>query len=89
MVARGLAGEWREGLEGRFAEDGCSVAAEALERIIELGEPHPRTTMLIAQQTHLASIEADTHEIDLGWRSAAGRSGDRVASPGWCRLVLR
>lgn len=70
-----LAAEWREGLEKRFAEDGCSVAADALERIIELGELHPRTIMLIAQQTHLASIEADTHEIDLGlalsgWRSA-------------------
>jgi hypothetical protein len=70
-----LAGEWREGLEGRFAEDGCSVAVDAQERIIELGDLHPRTIMLIAQQTHLASIEADTHEIDLGlafsgWRSA-------------------
>ncbi len=70
-----LASEWREGLEGRFAEDGCGVEADALERIIELGELHPRTIMLIAQQTHLASIEADTHEIDRGlalsgWRSA-------------------
>ena len=70
-----LAGEWREGLEKRFAEDGCSVEADALERIVELGELHPRAIMLIAQQTHLASIEADTAEIDLGltlsgWRSA-------------------
>ena len=70
-----LAGEWREGLERRFVEDGCSVEVDALERIVELGELHPRTIMLIAQQTHLASIEADTHEIDTGlalsgWRSA-------------------
>jgi len=70
-----LAGEWREGLERRFAEDGCSVAAGALERVVELGELHPRTIMLIAQQTHLASVEAATTEIDLGltlsgWRSA-------------------
>ncbi|HUN78434.1 MAG TPA: hypothetical protein VMU32_05905 [Solirubrobacteraceae bacterium] len=70
-----LAGEWREGLGKRFAEDGCSATTDALDRIIELGGLHPRTIMLIAQQTHLASIEAGTDDIDLGlalsgWRSA-------------------
>lgn len=69
------ASEWLEGLERRFAEDERVVARDALERIVELGQLHPRTTMLIAQQTHLASIEADTRSIDLGlvlsgWRRA-------------------
>ncbi len=70
-----LADEWRVGLPERFAEDGCTVDESALNRMIELGELHPRAIMLIAQQVHLASIEVDTHTIDVGlvlsgWRSA-------------------
>ena len=70
-----LPGEWRTGLVERFAEDNCQVEDNALDRMIELGGLHPRAIMLIAQQTHLASIEADTHTIDLGlalsgWQSA-------------------
>jgi uncharacterized protein len=57
--------EWRRGLSERFAADNCRVAASALERIVDLGGGHPRATMRIAQQTHLISIELDTHEIDL------------------------
>jgi len=70
-----LADEWRVGLQGRFAEDDCTVDENTLDRMIQLGELHPRAIMLIAQQTHLASIEAETHTIDLGlalsgWRGA-------------------
>ncbi|HEY7934591.1 MAG TPA: ATP-binding protein [Solirubrobacteraceae bacterium] len=70
-----LAGEWRAGLLERFAEDDCTVEENALDRVIELGVLRPRAIMLIAQQAHLASIEADTHTIDLGlalsgWQSA-------------------
>ena len=61
-----LVDEWRAGLTERFAEDGCQVEREALDDIIELGALHPRAVMLIAQQAHLASIEAGTHTIDLG-----------------------
>jgi hypothetical protein len=69
------ADEWRSGLRGRFAEDNCRADANTLDRMIELGELHPRAIMLIAQQAHLASIEADTRTIDLGialsgWRIA-------------------
>lgn len=69
------AGEWHAGLRDRFAEDGCTVEGQALDRIVELGQLHPRATMLIAQQVHLASVEADTRTIDLGltlsgWQSA-------------------
>jgi AAA+ ATPase superfamily predicted ATPase len=77
--------EWRAGLGERFAQDDCSVDEEALERIIASGEGHPRSTMLIAQQTHHASVEEGTHHIDgtlaeRGYRGAladdAGRHSD-------------
>ena len=56
--------EWREGLIERFARDSCSVDEPALDWIIERGEGHPRTTMLIAQQTHALSTSSETHAID-------------------------
>ena len=56
---------WLEGLAERFAEDRCTVRAGALERIVELGEGHPRATMLVAQQTHLASVMLGTRDVDL------------------------
>ena len=37
--------EWLQGLSARFAADGCTVRAGALERIVELGEAHPRATI--------------------------------------------
>jgi uncharacterized protein len=57
--------EWRRGLAERFAADDCTVAEPALDRIVELGGGHPRATMRIAQQAHLASIELDVRKIDL------------------------
>jgi hypothetical protein len=67
--------EWQEGLAERFAEDGCQVDAQAIERIVELGGLHPRAIMLIAQQTHMVALEAGSRTVDLGlvlsgWRSA-------------------
>jgi hypothetical protein len=57
--------EWRRGLADRFAADDCVSGEPALDRIVELGGGHPRATMRIAQQTHLISLEVDTHEIGL------------------------
>jgi hypothetical protein len=57
--------DWTAGLSARFAADDCEVAPAALERIVELGEHHPRVTMLIAQQTHLLSVQLQQIEIDL------------------------
>jgi len=77
--------EWREGLRARFEQDECEVDEEALELIVAAGEGHPRSTMLIAQQTHHASVEEGTHHIDgtlaeRGYRGAlaadAGRHAD-------------
>lgn len=55
--------EWSEGLAARFAADGTAIGEQALERIVELGRGHPRATMLLAQQAHLASIIAGTRTV--------------------------
>jgi hypothetical protein len=79
--------EWYEGLGERFAKDGCTFDREALERIVAAGDGHPRSTMLIAQQTHHASVEEGTRHIDgtlaeRGYRGAladdAGRHSDLI-----------
>jgi hypothetical protein len=56
---------WESGLRERFAADECRVDEQALTRLIEYGELHPRSTMLIAQKTHLTSVELETRLIDL------------------------
>jgi hypothetical protein len=67
--------QWLMGLADRFEQDGCTIEGAALARIIEVGEGHPRSTMLVAQQTHVAAVEEGVHAIDLvlaerGFRSA-------------------
>jgi hypothetical protein len=56
---------WMGGLEERFAADGCALEEGALSRIVDYGELHPRTTMLIAQKSHLTTVELDTKQVDL------------------------
>ncbi len=56
---------WTAGLAERFAADDCPVEEAALSRIVDYGELHPRTTMLIAQKAHLTTIELDTRQVDL------------------------
>jgi len=56
---------WEAGLAERFAADDCILEPGALSRIIDYGELHPRTTMLIAQKSHLTSIELDTRRVDV------------------------
>lgn len=60
-----LVQEWKAGLTERFSEDGCTVTLDAIHRMIDRGALHPRSTMLIAQQTHIASLEEETKEIDI------------------------
>jgi hypothetical protein len=67
--------EWEVGLAKRFAADDCELTGSSLMRMIELGEGHPRATMRIAQQAHLASVQLETRKIDsdiveLGYRAA-------------------
>lgn len=73
--------DWREGLSARFAEDGCTIDQPALSRVIELGDLHPRATMLIAQQTHDTSVALGTTVIDASLVAQgyeAARLADRV-----------
>jgi uncharacterized protein len=56
---------WTTGLSERFAADDCTVAPAALQRIIGYGDGQPRSTMLIAQKTHLTTIELETRVVDL------------------------
>lgn len=56
---------WEAGLAERFAADNCILEPGALSRIVDYGELHPRTTMLIAQKSHLTSIELDTRRVDV------------------------
>lgn len=57
--------DWMDGLVGRFAADDCTILPGALERLVQLGGGHPRATMRVAQQTHLASVQLARREIDL------------------------
>ena len=56
--------DWKTGLESRFGRDDCEVTEGALSLLIELGELHPRATMLIAQQTHVLAVAEGYTEID-------------------------
>jgi len=56
--------QWTAGLRRRLALDDTAIADDALAHLIELGEGHPRVTMLLAQQAHLAGIEELRHTID-------------------------
>jgi hypothetical protein len=56
--------EWADGIRNRLKADRTTIAQDALARLLELGEGHPRTTMLIAQQAHMYAIEELRHAID-------------------------
>ncbi len=58
------AADWEGGIQERLDKDGCTIDDTAIGRLIDLGELHPRSTMLIAQQAHLASIFTQTKRID-------------------------
>ena len=73
---------WVEGLGERFAADDCESEPAALDRIVEYGEAQPRSTMLIAQKSHLTTIELGTHLIDLSIVEQgllAAMAADRIA----------
>lgn len=57
--------DWAAGLRERFSADDCTIEQSALDRLIEYGELHPRSTMLIAQKTHLTTVELEMRAVDL------------------------
>ncbi len=56
--------QWTTGLRRRLKLDDTTITDDALQHLIELGERHPRATMLLAQQAHLVCIEELSREID-------------------------
>ncbi len=56
--------EWAEGVRDRLKADRTTIADDTLARLLEIGEGHPRTTMLIAQQAHMQAIEELRHTVD-------------------------
>ena len=73
---------WSEGLSERFGADDCVVEPAALDRIIEYGAGQPRSTMLLAQKSHLTTIELDVRTIDLDVVEQgllAAMAADRIA----------
>ena len=69
------ADEWGAGLRPRFARIGLSVTATGLGRLVGMGEGHPRTTMLLAQQASIEAVLEGTTTVDdavveLGWQRA-------------------
>lgn len=57
--------EWHEGLLRRFHRDRTKISGAALDYIIEQGQGHPRSTMLIAQKAHILSIIAGTRDVTV------------------------
>src|SRR5206468_8010373 len=58
------AGQWREGIRARLALDRCTIEDSALDRLVEIGEGHPRVTMLVAQQAHLIARSELRRKLD-------------------------
>ncbi len=50
------AATWRAGILDRYLANGLRPADGAVERIVDLGEGHVRSTMLIAKQAYLTAI---------------------------------
>lgn len=74
---------WVEGLSERFSADDCQAEPAALGRIIEYGDGQPRTTMLIAQKSHLTTVELGTQLVDLSVVEQgllAAMAADRIAN---------
>jgi uncharacterized protein len=55
--------DWTAGLRERFEADDCVIDDDALAHLIELGELHPRVTMLIAQKAHFLSVLLESRQI--------------------------
>ncbi|MGO9977134.1 MAG: AAA family ATPase [Solirubrobacteraceae bacterium] len=56
--------EWSQGVTERLALDQCTITPTALDRLLTAGEGHPRTTMLIARESHAEAVHELLHELD-------------------------
>ncbi|MBW3607014.1 MAG: ATP-binding protein [Actinobacteria bacterium] len=58
------AAQWQIGIRARLGDDDTTITDDALDRVVSLGEGHPRATMLLIQQAHAGSVEELRREID-------------------------
>jgi hypothetical protein len=58
------ADQWSEGIRERLADDEATITPDALDRLVTLGEGHPRITMMLAQEAHAGSVEDLRRAID-------------------------
>lgn len=69
--------EWTAGLAPRFEQAGAPIDPDALRMTIELGEGHPRSTMLIAREAFTAALTDQAAGVAVqharaGWQLALG-----------------
>jgi hypothetical protein len=69
---------WTAGLGDRFEADGCDVDPAALRALVADGELQPRTTMLIAQKSHLTTVELETRTVDVSIVAQGLRAAERA-----------
>lgn len=84
--------EWRKGLLRKFKRGGTTVDPDALASLIERGQGHPRSTMLLAQRAHIASVLSDTPHITAAMASAAYDEALRAERPkhdAWVERIQR
>lgn len=79
--------EWEEGLADRFLLAAIDVDRTMVRRVVELGDGHPRATMLIAAEAYTAvrevgGAELDASTIALAWDRARSHDVER------CRLLV-
>lgn len=79
--------EWEGGLARRFEQASIEVGEAVVARIVELGDGHPRATMLVAAEAYTAIREAGTDSLDAGivvqaWDRARVHDAER------CRLMV-
>lgn len=57
---------WLHGLAQRFDRGGCSAGDAALGRLLDVGEQHARSTMLIAQHAYALAAAAGRSSLSVG-----------------------
>ena len=76
-----VAEQWRDGVRARVALDHTTITDSALQLLIDTGEGHARSTMLLAQQSHAIAVRDLVHEIDdaiVREALMAGMRGERL-----------
>jgi hypothetical protein len=82
------ADEWREGITARLALVNMGVDRTALDSLIEKGEGHPRSTMLLSQQAYEAAILAGSTRVDSNTAALAYEAALQLEKPRHEQILL-